>query len=208
MASRYDYSTKTVTEMSYTDLKGLSPKQLRTAARQLLDVAAKRYKRGDKKWGDVGAIGTWSEYTKGTGKLSIKGKSEAELIRITQMAQQFLTSKTSTEKGRREVKKKFEKTIGQGLTVDQYKQLWSTYDKVEEMGRNGFIEGYYAINYKTIIKDIVTEIKSGNADTYISSATKRIDAMYKEYRINQREENLTSEDFEALSGMDFADLLF
>lgn len=203
------FDTQYLIDASYMDLSGLSSADLRAAARQIIHTAEQRYAAGVKKFGNMGALKTYGEKTHaranktaggdiiGTmpaGKQSIKGKTDAEIIREVEIAQRFLRSKTSTYKGRMEVVKKTSATLGVKLDPSQYEKLWETFNKVEELAAAGFLPSFYAVNYKEVIDKIISEVQAQGdgytVDSFLEHANEYIDAVYYEAQVDQEDAEL------------------
>lgn len=203
------------------DFYALSDAQQKAVTRQLIDIAHKRFQRGVKEWGEMGALG---EYAKETakrskvgktiqpmqrGKQSIAGKTGKQLYKEFQIAQHFLTQKTSTEKGRMETKAKFERTMGMKLTRNEYIKLWDVYDKLETLAANGVIDTFQ-VKYEEVVKQIYARVKqkSPSADEIVSDIVKQMNGIYEqsveeqrawdEYLELQMKEDKTDEDNEIL----------
>lgn len=200
------YMTSELIDYSLMDLRGLSSKELRAATFQLIHTAEQRYAAGVKKFGNMGALKTYGERTfarakldtKGNiigtmsaGKQSLRGKSDEDVIKEFQIAQQFLASKTSTAAGRAEVIKKTEATLGVKLKPAEYVNLWETFNKVEEMAKAGLIPSFYALNYKEVIDKIINEVKAQGpgytVDDFLNKANEYIDEMYSESQAAQED---------------------
>lgn len=203
------------------DFYALSDAQQKAVTRQLIDIAHKRFQRGVKEWGEMGALG---EYAKETakrskvgktiqpmqrGKQSIAGKTGKQLYREFQIAQHFLTQKTSTEKGRMDVKTKFEKTMGMKLTRPEYVKLWDVYDKLETLAQNGVIDTFQ-IKYEEVLKQIYSKVhqKTQSADEIVNEIVKQMTGIYEQsveeqhawdiYLDLQLKEEKTDDDIELL----------
>lgn len=188
-------STQQALALSKDDFSALSAKQQRQVARQIIDVAHKRYLRGVEKWGDFGALRVYAEKTANradkTGKTiqpmqagtqSIVNKTGAELYREFQIAQEFLNLKTSTAKGREESKRKFEKTIGTKLTIPEFKKVFEIYDKTEELHQAGVIElNSMLYGSDNLFKEISEFVKDGGSvDEWLEESEERLNEMYEE----------------------------
>lgn len=195
-------STQQALALSQDDFSALSAKQQRQVARQIIDIAHKRYLRGVEKWGDFGALRVYADKTANrankTGKTiqpmkpgtqSIVNKTGAELYREFQIAQEFLNLKTSTSKGREESKRKFEKTIGTKLTIPQFKKVFEIYNKTEELHKGGIIELdsmlYGSDNLLREISDFVKD--GGTTDEWLEESEERINNLYEQSIEEQNE---------------------
>lgn len=207
--------------LSKDDFMSLSDTQQRQVARQLIDIANKRFQRGISAWGEMGAL---KEYAKETekrskigktitpmqkGKQSIAGKKGTQLYREFQIAQHFLQQKTSTEKGRMEVKKKFEKTMGVNLTKNEFITLWDAYDKLETLADNGVVDTFQ-VKYEEVIKKIIQMVHRPklSVDDIVSDIAKQLNGIYEmsvqeqnafdQYVELQMKEDKSDEDYEIL----------
>lgn len=188
-------TTQQALALSKDDFSALSEKQQRQVARQIIDVAHKRYLRGVEKWGDFGALRVYADKTANradkTGKTiqpmkagtqSIVNKTGSELYREFQIAQEFLNLKTSTAKGREESKKKFEKTIGTKLTIPEFKKVFEIYDKTEELHQAGVIElNSMLYGSDNLFKEISEFVKDGGSvNQWLEESEERLNEMYEE----------------------------
>lgn len=188
--------------LSKEDFSALSEKQQRQVARQIIDVAHKRYLRGVEQWGKFGALRVYGEKTaqraNKTGKTiepmkpgtqSIVNKTGAELYREFQIAQEFLNLKTSTAKGRQDVKKKFEKTIGTKLTIPEFRKVFEMYNKTEELHQAGVIEiDAQLYGSDTLLREMSDFVKDGGTvDEWLEESEERINEIYEENVIEQNE---------------------
>lgn len=143
--------TSRALSLSAEDFSALNPAEQRAVARQLIDVAHKRYVRGVEEWGEFDAL---REYAKSTekrakvgktikpmekGRQSITGKKGKQLYKEFEIAQKFLTSKTSTQKGRQQAKKKFENSIGRQMTMSEFRAMWDAYEDLRKADQKGLI---------------------------------------------------------------------
>lgn len=203
--------TEQALALSKEDFESLSDKQQRQVARQVIDIAHKRFLRGVDSWGEFGALRVYAEKTatraNKTGKTvepmkpgtqSIVGKTGTELYREFQIAQEFLNLKTSTAKGRMDAKKKFEKTIGNKLTISEFRQVFEMYDKTKELHQAGVIEIdaqlYGSDNLFREMSDFVKD--GGTVDEWLQESEERINDLYER---NVEEQNDYDEYIELLT---------
>lgn len=214
-------STASAISLSKEDFDALSDAQQRQVTRQLIDIAHKRFERGIAEWGEMGAL---KEYAKDTekrsrigktiqpmqkGRQSIAGKSGEQLYEEFQIAQNFLQKKTSTEKGRMQVKAKFEKTMGTKLTRDEYVKIWDVYDKLETLADNGVIDTFQ-IKYEEVLKEVISKVHKDDrtVDEIVSEIAKKMTGIYEgsveeqnafdQYVELQMKEDKSDEDYEIL----------
>lgn len=176
-------------QLLVTPVNAVPKADLKALTRQMLDIANKRYKRGVEKWGE-GALPEWTP-----GK-SLKGLSEKELKLEYQKAQHFLKMQTTTEKGRQDVKKKFEEFYGidKSLTIKEYQAIQSAFNKVGELHGNGMIDTA-GVSYDTIYKKIIEQITTGKTiDGTVKAVADTIERKYEELQI-QREKEEKFNDF-------------
>ena len=187
------FNTATLFAMSYDDFKALPESEQRSATRQLIDIAHKRFQRGVKSWGEMGALRTYAEKTTQRadktgktilpmqrGKQSTVSKRGKELYEELKLAQEFLNAKTSTEKGRQEVKAKTEKTLGVKLTKAQYNKVFEMYNKTKELNQAGVlsVESMYgSVNLLREMADYVEE--GGSVDEWLEDTEESLNQMYE-----------------------------
>lgn len=116
-------------DLSHAELRKLSGKELRTATGILRDAANKRYERIQRSGKTTVAS---KNLTASGGKINLRGKSDADVIKEFQRAKKFLSMKSSTASKR---PLKVQKYLD--MTPQQFKQLSGPELKkvVQEMSR-------------------------------------------------------------------------
>ena len=194
------FNTAKLLSMSVDDFKSLPESEQRSATRQLIDIANKRFQRGVKSWGEMGALRVYADKTSlranktgktimpmQRGKQSIVGKEKEELYEEFEIAQHFLNLPTSTEKGRMETKKKFEKTIKTTLTRTQYQRLFELYDKTVELNQAGIISVESSFGTDNLLREMEEYLSDGgDVDTWLDESEERLDKLYKKGIDEQR----------------------
>ena len=216
-------STAKALSLSAEDFQALNSAEQRQVARQLIDIANKRYQRGVEKWGEFDAL---REYAKATekrakvgktihpmqkGKQSITGKKGKQLYKEFQIAQQFLQNKTSTEKGREQAKRRFEKSIGRKMDVQEFRLMWDAYEDLRKLHKKGLVTLENQMGSADFLQQFFDEVsatKSGISKKQIRQIYNRIKAQYKntiqeekdwdEYSRIMAKDYLTDEDIEIL----------
>lgn len=176
-------------QLLVTPVNAVPKADLKALTRQMLDIANKRYNRGVEKWGE-GALPDWTP-----GK-SLKGLSEKELKIEYQKAQHFLNMRTTTEKGRQDVKKRFEEFYGidKSLTIKEYQAIQSAFNKVGELHGNGMIDTA-GVSYDIIYRKIIDQITTGKSiDGTVKAVADTIEGKYEELQ-RQREKEDKFNDF-------------
>ena len=187
------FNTAKLLSMSADDFKSLPESEQRTATRQLIDIANKRFQRGVKSWGEMGALRVYADKTSlranktgktimpmQRGKQSIVGKKGTELYEEFEIAQHFLNLPTSAEKGRMESKKKFEKTIKTPLTRTQYRRLFELYDKTVELNKAGIISVESSFGTDNLLREMEEYLSDGgDVDTWLEESEERLNDLYE-----------------------------
>ena len=193
------FNTDYLIKLSPDDLLGLSGKELKSATRQIIDVARKRYQRGYKTWGDAWALADYARAVNRRARIgpkgevfpitdvrqSIKGKTDAQIREEFRIAQKFLQEKTSTEKGRRETKKKIEVYLKEQMTTEQFRDIFETFNKIKEMDASGALNaGGDKYRYTSILKKISEMVKSKKA---LANIVAEVDDMYLSFQERERD---------------------
>lgn len=183
MASRYKYTTK---ELQTKPVTEIPIEDLRSATRQLLDVANKRYSRGESSWGE-----DFMQTGFQPGQ-SVKGKSASELRKIYRQSQKFLTSKVSTEKGRKDIVNEFSKSLNlkTKLTKEEYLKITKAYARIEELSNSGILDTA-GIPYKEIFEKIIKtakEEKNLTVDDIVGDIANRTEEQYYELQERRKKE--------------------
>lgn len=187
------FNTAKLLSMSAEDFKSLPKSEQRSATRQLIDIANKRFQRGVKSWGEMGALRVYADKTSQRanktgktilpmrrGKQSIVGKEGTELYEEFEIAQHFLNLPTSTEQGRIETKKKFEKTIKTTLSREQYQRLFELYDKTVELNKASIISVESSYGTDNLLREMEEYLSdSGDVDTWLDESEQRLNDLYK-----------------------------
>lgn len=119
-----------IINMDIDDFLSLSQRDLSKQVAILGSAINKRVKRA-KKSGRTSPALKQLEAT--GGNISAKGKTLNELRQEFRRAKNFLTSKTSTYKGMKEVEDAFQKRVGAKLNEEQKEQFWDIYTKLTEI---------------------------------------------------------------------------
>ena len=186
-------TTAQALSLDKADFLSMSDAQQRQVARQLIDIANKRFQRGVKTWGEFGALRVYADKTQmradktgktimpmQRGKQSIVGKTGTELYQEFALAKEFLNLPTSTAKGRTEAKKKFEQTIGSKLTIPEFKHVFDIYNKTKELHEAGVLSLENIYGSDDILRDMADFVKDGGTvDEWLEDADERIDDMYE-----------------------------
>lgn len=193
------FNTDYLIKLSPDDLKGLSGSALKQATRQIIDVARKRYQRGYKTWGDAWALADYARAVNRRARIgpkgevfpitdvrqSIRGKTESQIREEFRIAQKFLREKTSTEKGRRETKKKIESYLNDKLTITQFRDVFETFNKIKEMDASGALNaGGDKYRYTSILKKISGMVKGKQA---LKNIIEEVDEMYSDFQERERD---------------------
>lgn len=193
------FNTDYLIKLSPDDLKGLSGNELKRATRQIIDVARKRYQRGFKTWGDAWALADYARAVNRRARIgtkgevfpitdvrqSIRGKTEAQIREEFRIAQKFLQEKTSSEKGRRETKRKIEAYLNDKLTVAQFSDVFETFNKIKEMDASGALNaGGDKYRYTSILKKISGMVKGKKA---LKNIIEEVDEMYSDFQERERD---------------------
>lgn len=214
------FNTDYLIKLSPEDLKSMSGRELKQAARQIIDVAQKRYKRGVKSWGEAWALADYARAVNRRSRIgpkgevfpitdvrqSIRGKSESQIREEFKIAQKFLQQETSTEKGRKKTKRKIEKYLDETLTTDQFREIFDTFNKIKEMDASGALNaGGDKYRYTSILKKISGMVKTKNS---LKNILNEVDEMYLDFQNREHDfenylsilekGNKTSEDLEIL----------
>ena len=187
------FNTAKLLSLSADDFKSLTASEQRSATRQLIDIANKRFQRGVKSWGEMGALRVYADETSQRanktgktilpmrrGKQSIVGKEKEELYEEFKIAQHFLNLPTSTEKGRLKAKEKFEKTIKTTLTREQYRRLFEMYDKTMELNQSGIISVESSYGTDNLLREMEEYLSDGgDVDSWLEESEERLNELYK-----------------------------
>lgn len=173
------YTVKQILDTDIADLKKLTGKELRNVVSTLRDASAKRYKRAVEKGELDPAIVAFRD--KYGGKISVKGKTDAQLRRELQKGYYFLQAKTSTASGRKAVRQALETSTGVKLTEEQTKKLWEVVDKLGELYEAGYIPAYGSIGSPKIRNYVAQQVSKGKSvDTILKNAEKNLNKLYEE----------------------------
>lgn len=160
----------------------MKEKDLKQIASRLVSASNKRIRRlkSDKSgWGALSP--SLNSITK---QFSIAKKTRQQTLREFVNMKRFLTAKSSTFKGWKDIRKSMFKKVGGDVSVDEYKDFWKTYRRFEEMNKGGMIAVQYGID----------QAQNGSA---------------KGMQISERMLRFLREQFEHMSesGMSFEDML-
>lgn len=169
-------STASLLQLTAQELNKMSRKELSKVVSQLGSTANRRLKRFEQK----GIKGGVYSQTIQAGKFSARGKTINQLRNEYVREKQFLESKTSTLQGYRQVKRNFEQTIGNGVTLTdrQYERFWRFYSKAESIGK-----GFRYTDKMKMAYQIFTENKRASFDSMLHELDERMKTAYE-----QREE--------------------
>jgi len=193
------FNTDYLIKLSPDDLKGLSGSALKQATRQIIDVARKRYQRGYKTWGDAWALADYARAVNRRARISpkgevfpitdvrqsIRGKTESQIREEFQIAQEFLQKKTSTEKGRKETKKKIETYLNVKLGVEEFRDVFDAFNKIKEMDASGALNaGGDKYRYTLILKKISEMVKDSQP---LKNVIEEVNKMYLDFQKRERD---------------------
>lgn len=173
------YTVKQILDTDIADLKKLTGKELRNVVATLRDASAKRYKRAVEKGELDPAIVAFRD--KYGGKISVKGKTDAQLRRELQKGYYFLQAKTSTASGRKAVRQALESSTGVKLTEKQTKKLWEVVDKMSELYEAGSLPAFGALKSPDVRNYVAQQVSKGKSvDEILRNAEKNLDKLYEE----------------------------
>lgn len=175
--SKTGFTTKELLDMDISEIKQFNDKDLKNAVRTLADASAKRYKRA-KEAGEFSQAGyILDKYY--NGQITTKVNSRKELEKELQKGYYFMQSKSSTHKGRKEIKEEFEKRIEQELSEEEERELWDIINKLDELYESGNLPVYGALGSNTVQKKVAEDIASGkSADDILKNANDRLNKAY------------------------------
>lgn len=177
------YTVKEILDADIDDLKKLSGKELKNVVATLRDAAAKRYKRAIAKNELDPAITAFRD--KYHGRISVAGRSDAELRKELQKGYYFLNAKTSTSTGRAVVKAALEKATGEELTRKQIDRLWKVMDKLGELFELGQLPSYSAQGSPKVRNWVAKMVKQGFTNDYILEHAEEGLKKYYEENVNE-----------------------
>lgn len=124
------------------DLMKMSSKELRTVTNRLVSASNKRIRRLEKT--EMGRTSpAYINYAQKRGKpFSTRGKNVNQLRNEFAQAQSFLSKKTSTLSGWKDVREDVESRLGGSMTNTQSKKFWKAYRELEER-TGGFLDKNY-----------------------------------------------------------------
>ena len=173
------YTVKEILDADIADLKKLSGKELKNVVATLRDASAKRYKRAVEKGELDPAITAFRD--KYHGRISVKGRSDAELRKELQKGYYFLNAKTSTSTGRAAVKQALEKATGEQLNRQQTDRLWKAIDKMGELYELGQLPAFGSLGSNEVRNYVAKQVAKGHTVDYIlKHAEAGLNALYEE----------------------------
>lgn len=125
--------TKDLLALTTSEMNALSKSDLQRAARQLADVANKRYTRMSQSKEGTSHANIALESSGGKFG-SLKGMTVNQLRHEFSRAQKYLNMETSTIKGAREVRRRTAQRIGgqaKNWTEDDWKKYWNAYNAIK-----------------------------------------------------------------------------
>ena len=173
------YTVKEILDTDIADLKKLTGKELRSVVATLRDASAKRYKRAVESGELDPAIVAFRD--KYGGKISVKGKSDAQLRRELQKGYYFMQSKTSTASGRKAVQQALEKSTGVELTRAQTEKLWDIIDRMGEMYELGNLPAFGSLGSNEVRNYVAKQVSQGKSiDNILKNAENGLNKLYEE----------------------------
>lgn len=176
----------TIKELLDIDPRMLNEKDLRDLTKQLAKRANRRFRDTSKHFDyETPAL---KGYKDSGGPIDVRGLnkiSRNDLFRPYMRAKNFLTAKTSTVRGAKELKREIEKKIGLGdfkLTPTDEELMWKSFHRLEEL-RPDLMLG---TGYKKVLNElhdrIITNPKSRRSDLirYIDRVMAREEEKYEE----------------------------
>lgn len=193
------FNTDYLIKLSPDDLLALSGPELKSATSQIIAVASKRYQRGVKSWGEAWALADYARAVNRRARIgpkgeifpitdvkqSIRGKNDAQIRQEFRIAQKFLQEKTSTEKGRRQTKKKIESYLTEKLSTDQFREVFEVFNKIKEMDASGALNaGGDKYRYTSILKKISGMVKTKQG---LQNMINEVNEMYDDFQERERD---------------------
>lgn len=177
-----------ILNMDISDISKLNRTELAKLVSQLGSASNKRLKRMESK--DMTTPATMGIKRSG-GKISVAGKNVNELRSEFMRAKTFLSAKTSTQKGFKQVQKSIEQRIGGPLTPNQTKEFWQGYNKLMELEPN-FLKLYGSDRMQQFLRSELVE-NGKMSEELLNTGIAEINRMYEE---NEGSINGTSGFFE------------
>lgn len=175
--SKTGFTVKELLDMDISDIKQFNDKDLKNAVRTLADATAKRYKRAKEKGEYSQAVYNLEKYY--NGKITTKVNSRKELEKELQKGYYFMIAKSSTHKGRKEIKEEFEKRIEQELSEEEECELWNIINKLDELYESGNLPVYGALGSNVIQKKVAEDLSIGKStDDILKNANERLNKAY------------------------------
>lgn len=133
-----DIDIDTIVRMKEKDLKQISSRLVSASNKRI-----RRLKSDKTGWGEISPALTDVKQ-----QFSIANKTRQQTLREFVKMKRFLSAKTSTFKGWKEVRTSMFKKVGGNIDVDQYKEFWKTYRKFEETHKGGMVAVQYGLDQK------------------------------------------------------------
>lgn len=175
--SKFDVSGMSIDDimsMDWDDVKRLSRSELAKVTSRLASAGNKRLRRMEKS--GITYSPAYSSAMRGGGNFSVKGKGVNELRTEFARVRNFLNLKTSTVKGAKEFKKKFE-NMTSGLSNNQIGEFFDMLHRLQESDRAFFED---SIRYKIIMEILTNKVKEMSGTELYNYMRKRIDELYEQ----------------------------
>ena len=186
---------KDIMEIDPDDLLKMNRQQLASITNRLISASNKRIRRLEQTSLGRTSPAYVSASKRDNGIFSIRGKDLNQVRHVFARAKGFLSMKTSTLGGWREVREDVEERLGGGMTERQSKKFWKAYRELEER-KGGFLDKTYK-NRTNLTSDQIQSMLyqtfderkwKGRRSNYVNLISKKFDEIYEDEELNRKKQ--------------------